>query len=76
LAGHESTATGETRQFTTTELPAGAEWKNYTIRAELDLDGQNVSKEQTISLRAGETREVTFDFNTDDAGKVADLSNR
>ena len=33
-------------------------------------DGENLTKEKTITLRAGDQAELTFDFDTD---KVADV---
>ncbi len=64
LSGKETSSTGPVREFSTTTLADGASWDNYTIRVE--SNGQ--SKEQTISLKSGENRELTFDF---DAAEVA-----
>jgi uncharacterized protein (TIGR03000 family) len=63
-AGHEMTAMGADREFVTTKLAAGATWDNYTIRV---VNGEE-TREQTLTLIGGETREVTFNF---DASKVA-----
>ncbi len=62
LAGQEASATGSVREFTTNRLAAGSEWNNYTLRAEIERDGQIVTREQTLNLKAGESREVSFDF--------------
>jgi uncharacterized protein (TIGR03000 family) len=64
LAGSETTLTGEQRKFTTTRLPMGQQWANYTVRVEVDRDGEKLAKEEKISLQAGESREVAFDFST------------
>jgi uncharacterized protein (TIGR03000 family) len=63
LSGHASTSTGTVREFSTTTLAPGSEWSNYTVRVELERNGQLVTREQTISLAAGDTRELTFDFS-------------
>jgi uncharacterized protein (TIGR03000 family) len=77
LAGHEMKATGTVREFSTTRLPAGSEWATYSIRAVIDRDGREDVREQTVSLRAGETRELTIDFDAPQvADKIADSSAR
>jgi uncharacterized protein (TIGR03000 family) len=69
LADHETKARGEVREFSTTKLPAGSEWATYDIRAVVNRDGHEEIRTQTVSLRAGQTREISIDF---DAPKVAD----
>lgn len=63
LSGYETQQVGAVREFTTRKLSAGQIWSNYTIRVELEKDGKAVVKEETISLTAGETRELAFNFN-------------
>ena len=65
LAGNATKATGETRIFRTTGLTTGKSWDGYTVRVELDRGGKVETKEETISLKAGETREIRFDFGGD-----------
>jgi uncharacterized protein (TIGR03000 family) len=62
LAGHETKATGEVREFTTTRLNSGSEWTTYAIRAEIERDGQTQVREETVSLKAGESRDVSLVF--------------
>jgi uncharacterized protein (TIGR03000 family) len=77
LAGHETRSSGALRQFTTTQLAPGGEWTNYVVRAAIQRDGQMVTKEQTISLKAGQSHELTFDFDAPAvADKVANASSR
>jgi uncharacterized protein (TIGR03000 family) len=77
LAGHEMKATGPVREFSTTRLPAGSEWTTYSIRAVVNRDGHENVREQTVSLRAGETRELAIDFDAPQvADKIADSSAR
>ncbi len=63
LSGHETTSKGPLRIFTTTQLGAGQTWDNYVIRAEVERNGERLSKEVVVSLKAGETREVAIDFS-------------
>jgi uncharacterized protein (TIGR03000 family) len=77
LAGRETKATGEVREFTTSRLPSGSEWNTYAIRAVVERDGQQQVREEKISLKAGESREVTLSFDgpaTSD--KVAETASR
>jgi uncharacterized protein (TIGR03000 family) len=67
LSGMEMSATGPDREFVTTKLPAGSTWDNYTIRV---VSGAE-SRDQTLTLKGGDSRELTFDFN---APKVASTS--
>ena len=71
LAGRDSNSTGKVREFTTTKLAPGTEWTNYVVHAEITRDGQVVTKEETLSLKAGDSRNLTFNFDQDSAGKVA-----
>ena len=70
LADHETQATGEVREFSTNRLPAGSQWATYAVKAVIERDGQPVVREQTISLKAGESRDVTINFD-EAAEKVA-----
>jgi uncharacterized protein (TIGR03000 family) len=72
LAGKETTLTGEVRKFTTTRLPLGQQWSNYAVRVELERDGQKLAKEETVSIKAGESREVAFDFPVTTVARVAE----
>jgi uncharacterized protein (TIGR03000 family) len=63
LSGQEMRASGPVRQFSTTRLTAGEEWNDYTIRATIERDGQLVTKERTISLKAGDAQELTLSFD-------------
>jgi uncharacterized protein (TIGR03000 family) len=64
LGGNDTNATGETRVFRTSALNAGGEWKDYKIVVTAEIDGRQITKEQTFDLKAGENRELTFDFDT------------
>ena len=64
LAGQETKSAGTVRDFSTSRLTNGQKWEGYTIRV---ISGGQ-TQEKTISLTAGDNRELTFDFN---ATKVA-----
>ena len=68
LSGSQTSGTGPVRTFSTTRLANGQQWSGYSIRVSLERNGQLLSKEQTISIRSGDSKSLTFDF---DAGAVA-----
>jgi len=71
LSGRETTSTGDVREFATSKLAPGAEWNDYTVKVVANIDGREVSKEQTITLTGGEDRELTFDFGSDAIASTA-----
>ena len=60
LAGNPTNAKGETRVFRTTGLAGGKAWDDYIVRVEFERDGEQVIEEKTITLKAGESQELTF----------------
>lgn len=76
LAGHEMKATGPVREFATTKLPAGAEWASYAIRAVVEHDGQQQVREQTVMIKAGESREVSITFDAQATDQIATKTSR
>ena len=65
LAGAKTVSKGSERQFTTTKLTAGQVWSDYSVVVSLNRDGRTITKEQTIKLTGGESRKLTFDFDSD-----------
>jgi uncharacterized protein (TIGR03000 family) len=63
LAGKETRSTGEERTFRTGRMADGQAWDNYTVRAVAIVDGREVTREKTITLKAGNTHELSFDFD-------------
>jgi len=49
-------------------LKSGAEWSNYTVSASVERNGKTVTREQKLTLKAGDSPSLTFDF---DAPQVA-----
>ncbi len=62
--------TGAVRSFRTTKLVAGQKLTGYQIRVSVVRDGQLLSKQQTISLAAGDAQKLVFEFG-DEAAVVA-----
>lgn len=69
LAGNETSAQGPTRVFRTTGLRQGSRWNDYVVKVEWRQGERVISQEKRISLKAGENKEIEFDFDGD---KVAD----
>jgi uncharacterized protein (TIGR03000 family) len=69
LAGSETTSTGSVRVFSTTNLPEGELWTDYTVQVSVERNGRTLTKEQTIELRGGESRSLDIEF---DSSQVAD----
>jgi len=63
LGGVETTSTGARRVFSTSTLAEGEQWSEYKVVVTINNDGQPITKEQTISMNAGEKRELSFDFD-------------
>jgi uncharacterized protein (TIGR03000 family) len=63
LAGSKTTSTGPVRVFSTETLSEGDVWEDYTVQVSVVRNGRTLNKQQTIDLRGGESRELTFDFD-------------
>ena len=69
LGGNDTNGSGSLRTFRTTQLKAGDRWSDYTVRVTSKVNGQLVSKERTISVEAGSTNELSFDFDKSTVAK-------
>ena len=76
LGGRETFATGAVRVFATDRLNGSDKWEDYTIRVSLELGGEIVSREQSITLNAGDDKQLTFDFEKTRIAGTTDLSSR
>jgi uncharacterized protein (TIGR03000 family) len=63
LAGAETDQTGVVRTYTTHRLGEGQAWDGYTVRVELQQDGETLVREETLTVNAGEVYELAFDFD-------------
>jgi uncharacterized protein (TIGR03000 family) len=64
LAGVTTKQSGETRQFSTTNLQAGQVWDDYKVVVEMEQDGQTVREERTIKLTGGKAQELSINFDS------------
>jgi uncharacterized protein (TIGR03000 family) len=64
LAGNETNGKGEVRVFRTTSLGSGEEWSDYQIRVLVERDGETQVHEETISLKAGDSRTLDVGLDT------------
>ena len=62
IAGRRVKQRGKRRVLTTKRLTSGKEFSDVAIRATLNLQGQQVTKVQSITLVGGKQHELTFDF--------------
>jgi len=70
LSGIRTKANGPVRRFSTRRLAAGQQWSDYTVRVTVRRNGRLQTRQQSISLEAGESHTVRFDF---DQAAVASL---
>jgi uncharacterized protein (TIGR03000 family) len=71
LGGAETQQTGAVREFSTEKLNAGDKWENYTIRVEATIDGQVRVAEKTVTVNAGDYRELSFDLTATEVTRTA-----
>jgi len=64
LAGNDTKGDGVVRTFRTRQLAAGQQWANYTIRVTTTIGGVPVTKERTIDLKAGDSHDFEFAFDS------------
>lgn len=62
LDGEDTISVGKVREFTTADLAAGQDYKNFEVKVEIERDGQTIVKTRKVNLRAGETQDVRFDL--------------
>ena len=70
LAGNATQGSGAVRTFRTSQLRDGESWSEYAVRVVVDRDGEQLNRETTITLRAGDQQELTFHFDTDKVAAV------
>ena len=62
LAGTATSQTGKERVYASNRLKAGQQWNGYTVRVELQRDGQTLVKERTLDITGGQTYDLAFEF--------------
>ncbi len=62
LGGASTKASGAVRQFLTRQLKNGQVWQDYAIVVSVNREGRTITQEKTINLKAGDEKEIDFDF--------------
>lgn len=75
LSGTPTKQTGPMRTYTTTRLAAGQEWQDYTVRVEVERDGQTLVREEKLSVTGGGSYELAFDFDSTAPAQLAQMDN-
>jgi uncharacterized protein (TIGR03000 family) len=60
--GDSTRSTSDTRTFVTPPLEPGKTY-TYTLRGEVNRDGQKMKATRTVNVRAGELSEITLEFS-------------
>lgn len=60
LSGKATRSSGPTRTFGTRRLEPGQKYVDYAVRVEMEHGGQLLVREQTVTLAAGETRQLAI----------------
>lgn len=64
LAGNLTKGNGTVRTFRTKQLAKGDSWKDYTVSVTSMVDGQPITKQRTITVYAGDTKDLEFTFDS------------
>ena len=62
LGGSETSTNGSFRYFSTKTLAKGQSWSNYVVVVSVVRDGKEVTRHQVITLAAGDSQQLTFEF--------------
>ncbi len=73
LSGAPTKQTGSTRTYSTMRLAAGQQWEDYTVRVEVERDGQTLVREEKLSVTGGGSYELAFDFDSTAPAQLAQL---
>jgi uncharacterized protein (TIGR03000 family) len=75
LGDNPTRSTGSVRHFAT-DLKPGQRYSDYKVRVETTIGGKVQVRQEVISLAAGETRELKFDFAAGGDPRVASNNGR
>jgi uncharacterized protein (TIGR03000 family) len=73
LAGQETKSTGARREFVSSKVSGDQGWEHYDVRVVTTVNGREVERNETISLAAGDEKELSFDF---EAPAIAQTASR
>jgi len=63
LAGAPTHQTGAIRSYATKRLASGEPWEGYTIRVEVEQNGETLVQQRELKIIGGQTYELAFDFD-------------
>lgn len=75
LSGAPTKQTGAERTYVTTRLAPGQVWEDYTVRVEVERDGQTLVREEKLSVTGGGSYELAFDFDSTAPAQLAQMDN-
>lgn len=73
LSGSPTKQTGTLRTYSSTQLAVGQQWGDYTVRVELDRDGQTLVREKKLTVEGGGSYELAFNFDSPATAQLAQL---
>jgi|GEM_PF-3151499 len=73
LLGSPMKQTGKLRIFSTSQLAAGQEWADYTVRVEVVRNGQTLVREKKLTVEGGGSYELAFKFDLTATAQLAQL---
>ena len=71
LGGVETNMKGTKRVFETNRLGPGQGYFNYKVVVLVKRNGETISKEETVNINAGESKELNFEFPSNEAQVAA-----
>ena len=73
LSGLPTKQTGKLRIFNTSQLAAGQQWEDYTVRVEVVRNGQTLVREKKLKVEGGGSYELAFHFDSTATAQLAQL---
>ncbi len=72
LGDVQTSSVGPVRYYSTKELKKGEAWKDYKVVVSVNRNGKTVSQEKTVTVAAGQSMQLNFDFESNlPAPKIA-----
>ena len=73
LSDSPTKQTGKLRIFSTSQLAAGQQWEDYTVRVEVVRNGQTLVREKKLKVEGGGSYELAFNFDSAATAQLAQL---
>jgi len=71
LGGVETKTRGPVRYYSTKELGQGQAWEDYEVEVSIVKNGKTVTQTKTVDIKAGQSVNLSFDFDKAPAASVA-----